>query len=303
MSPRRLTALLLTFILLLVTFVPAQAQTSFTLGLPNGKTLMRNLPADLPSFNWTPLAAATSYQLQVFYISSNARFGPTLDVAVPTSACVASLCAYTLNSGDWSLFEKGQYAWTVTASTSGDPVEASNGPRYFNYNNEAVQFVTNGGFESGKTTPWVAKNLKADRVVADAGLAYSGQYSWLFKGSSSENSSLIQLYDVTYYNVQAADVVTLSFAYKATGPSLNGLVRVNVKYTDGTGKKEIKPLTTSADYVTVTEVIELTKSVKTLKITLLNKSLKQSAKIYIDDVSLILSSVAPRAAALSFPAP
>ena len=73
MSSRRFTALCLTLFVLLLTLVPAQAQTSFTLGLPNERTLKRNLPVDLPSFNWTPLATATEYQLEVFYISGNIR--------------------------------------------------------------------------------------------------------------------------------------------------------------------------------------------------------------------------------------
>jgi len=302
MTSRRFTAFVLTFTLLLLALIPAQAQTSFTLALPNEKTLKRDLVVDLPSFNWTPLAAATEYQLQVFHISGNARFGTTLDITVPTSNCTATNCAYIVTALDRLLFEKGEYAWTVEAATSGGTVEASNGPRYFSYSSEAVEFILNGGFETGKTTPWVAANLTADRVLVDAGQAYSGVNSWFFKGSTSENSSLSQLYDVTYYNIQAADVVTLSFAYKSSGPLLNGLVRVNVKYTDGTGKKEQKLLPAVADYVEVIEVIELTKPVKSLKVTLLNKSLKNTGKIYIDDVSLMLSGTAIRAAALPFPA-
>jgi len=46
----------------------------------------------------------------------------------------------------------------------------------------------------------------------------------------------------------------------------------------------------------------LTKPVKSLKVTLRNKSLKGGAKIYIDDVSLVLSGAVIRAAALPFPA-
>lgn len=302
MSSRRFPALCLTLLVLLLTLVPAQAQTSFTLGLPNERTLKRNLPVDLASFNWTPLTAATAYQLQVFHISGNIRFGTTLNITVPTTNCDAANCAYGLVSGDWALFETGEYAWTVVAATSGGPVEAVNGPRYFNYSPQAVQFIANGGFESGKINPWLPKDLTRDRVLVDVAQSYSGVASWFFKGSALENSSVSQLYDVTYYNIQPADVVTLSFAYKASGPLLNGLVRVNVKYTDGTGKKEIRALPAVVDYVQVTEIIELTKPVKSLKVTLRNKSLKGGAKIYIDDVSLVLSGAVIRAAALPFPA-
>jgi hypothetical protein len=302
MTSRRTIAPLLTLILLFLMLIPAQAQTtSFRLGLPNEATLKRNLVTDLATFNWTPLTAATEYRLWVFHISDNARFGTILNEIVATGNCSTTNCAYTLDNDDRAQFVKGEYAWTVEATTSGGTVEASNGPRYFKYNPESVEFVTNGGFETGKTNPWIVKKLNADRVVVDAALAYSGSAAWFFKGSVTENSTLVQSWDVAYYNIQPSDVVTLSFAYNASGSGLNGRIRVNVVYADGTTKKEIKTLPAAASYTVVTEVIELTKTVKTLKVTMLNKSLKNADKIYIDDVSLLLSGSVIRDAALAFP--
>ena len=302
MSLRRFIAPLLTLILLLLTLVPAQAQTSFTLGLPNERTIKRDLALDLPSFNWTPLAAATEYNLWVFHISGNPRFGTILDVAVPTSNCVGSACTYVLDNDDWALFETGEYSWTVEAITTGDTVEAANGPRYFSYDPSAVQFVVNGGFENGKSTPWKTSNISSDRVLVDPAHSFTGNASWLFKGKVGENSILAQTYDVSYYNINAADVLTLAFAYKTSGSGLKGFVRVNVTYTDGTKIKEQKSLSTpSASYLQVTEVIELTKPVKTLKITLNNQSSKTTSKIYIDAVTLTLSDTTLRATALPFP--
>lgn len=290
MTLRRTFVSVVTLFLMAVALMPAQAQTtSFRLGLPNEVTLKRNLNTDLATFNWTPLTAATEYRLWVFHISDNARFGTVLSPTVPTTNCDATNCSYTLTSGDKALFVTGEYAWTVEATTSGGTVEAANGPRYFKYNPNPIEFVTNGGFETGKVNPWKTKKLTADRVVIDAGLAHTGSAVWFFKGSGTEASEVFQAWDVAYYNVQPSDVVTLSFAYKASGAQLNGLVRVNVVYTDGTKKKEVKTLPAQSNYVTVTEVIELTKPVKTLRVTLLNKSKKQADLIYIDDVSLVLS--------------
>lgn len=304
MTLRRTLAPLLTLLVLLSALVPAQAQTtSFRLGLPNEATLKRNLASDLPSFNWTPLTAATSYTLYVFKISNNTRadIGDDLTISVPTANCSADNCVYALTAPDFAFFTLGEYAWTVEAATSGGTIEAANGPRYFSYNPNPIQFISNGGFETGKIAPWKTQKLSADVVLVDGAQSNSGIVSWFFKGSAIEDSSINQLVDVTYYGIDASDIVTLSFAYKASGPSVNSTVRVNVKYTDGTGGKEKKLLTVADNYVVVTEVIELAKPVASFKVTLLNKSLKAKDKVYIDDVSLILSGSVVRESAFPFP--
>lgn len=304
MTLRRMIAPILTLLLLVAVLVPAQAQTtSFRLGLPNEATLKRNLATHLSSFNWSPLTAATSYTLYVFKISGNGRanIGDVLEVDVPTTNCATDNCAYALTAPDFAFFTLGEYAWTVEATTGAGIVEAANGPRYFKYNPNPIQFVANGGFETGKINPWTTKKLSNDRIVIDAAQAFTGSASWMFSGSGLEASSVLQMVDVAYYNIQPSDVVTLSFAYKATGASVNGIVRVNVKYTDGTATKENKPLTAVTDYTVVTEVIELTKPVASLKVTLLNKSRKNKDKIYLDDITLTLSGSVIRDSALAFP--
>lgn len=311
MPMRRTAALILALVLSISVWVaPAQAQDSFPLQYPLGNVLLRDLSTELTLLTWTPLPAATQYRVYLFYVSGNStapRFGTIIDQVVPTTNCTTTplRCFYTLTPGDMAAMERGEYAWTVEATTPSGTVEASNGAVFFNYNPDDIQFLLNGGFETG-LSPWVGVNLTADKVMVDPAVAHTGSASFLFRGSATELSKIVQRTVVGYYNIRPGDDLTLSLTYLTTGATVSTYARVTLYYSDGTPKSIQRiDLAPQAAYTTVNTPLTINGTVRRVRVELFNRSLRKNDRVRFDDVALTLAgSAAPRSASpdlLPFP--
>ncbi|MCU0463158.1 MAG: hypothetical protein MUF38_01170 [Anaerolineae bacterium] len=300
---RRTAALIVALILSISLWVaPAQAQDSFPLQYPLGNVLIRDLSTELTLLTWTPLPAATQYRVYLFYVSGNStapRFGTVIDEVVPTTNCTTTplRCFYALTPSERAAMERGEYAWTVEATTPSGTVEASNGAAFFNYNPNEIQFLLNGGFETG-LSPWVGINLTADTVIVDPAIANTGSASFLFRGSATELSKIVQRAEVAYYNIRPGDDLTLSLTYLTTGATVSSYARVTMYYNDGTPQSIQRiDLAPQAAYTTVNTSLTINGRVRRVRVELFNRSLRKNDRVRLDDIALTLAgSAAPRSA-------
>ncbi|HEX2619839.1 MAG TPA: hypothetical protein VHL11_06825 [Phototrophicaceae bacterium] len=165
-----------------------------------------------------------------------------------------------------------------------------------------VELLINGGFElkaSGggpDLTPWIVKNQSSDKIKCnkdtdgdgnpDKIFAHTGDCGFRFKGSSTEDSSLIQLVPHSaFVALVAGDTLAFS-AYTLGGNNPVVRVKVQVKYTDALKDKLIVDVVSSPAYILIDGNIELASSnVRQVKVQFTNQSL--SGKTLIDDVSLL----------------
>jgi hypothetical protein len=268
---------------------PATAQ-SFSLTSPTGSPVLRDLGSDLTAFSWTPLAGATSYELSLFKISNNTRFGLVFTGTVNSGECSQTQCLYVPTGGNYSSIDRGGYAWTVIASTPGGDVEAGNAPAYFSFDDEDIQLVENPGFQSGELTPWVASGLTGDKLKDDKG--NGGGWAFLFKGSAGENAKLKQTQNVAKYGIDASDMLQLSVDYRATSGTVDAKFVAKIIYTAASGlpKDKVSLIASQhSDYTTAQQSAAPVGPVQQVQVQIKHKS--PGGKLFVDNVHLTLLAV------------
>ena len=281
---RILMLLLLTT--LVISLVPAVYAQGFTLVSPSGITLIREKSTQLATFTWTPLVAATSYDISVFKVSTNPRdtpLGQVFSTNVAIGSCTGVICTYTTSGPQLALIDAGQYAWTVVANTSGSDVEASNGALLFNYNPGDIELLVNGNFDTAALTPWIANNLTNDTVKAAVGVG--GTYAFEFKGGVNEAASIKQKVNVNYYGITIGDELQFGFTYKANSGAINGQVIAKIVYTPASGlPADTVTLTALANtnFFTASTAVFPDGPVKKIQVTV--RHFTASGKFTVDDI-------------------
>lgn len=280
---------LLLIALLASVAVPASAQ-SFDLLSPIGSPVLRDLSSDLASFTWTPLAGATSYELSVFKISNNTRFGLVFTGTVASGNCSLTTCVYVPSGADYNDIDRGSYAWTVVADTPGGDVEPGNAPGYFAYDDQPIALMQNSGFESGSLTPWIGSGLAGDKLKNTGGTGDG--WGFKFKGSAAEKSKLKQTQNVLKYGIDQNDQITFSVDYRAPKDTVDAVFMAKIIYTAASGLQKDKVTmnaTQHADYTTASTNIAPNGPVQQVQVQVKHRS--PNGKLFVDNVQLVVPVV------------
>lgn len=288
---------LLFLLALLAVVAPATFAQGFTLYQPTDAVLMRDLPTDFTLLQWTALPSATNYTVSLFQVSTNPGantrgIGTVFNRNVATSACGDAggglmICSYFPNGADYALMARGEFAWTVVATTGSGNVEASNAPFYFSYEPNPIALVPNANFEAATLDPWKLTNKTGDKLKA--GVGTDGSTGFQFKGGAGENSQLKQKIAPNAYNIRLGDTLTFSADYTAKG-ALNGRFIVTIKYKKAAGLNPTKvniPVSVNPTFVNVSQNIAVQGPVKKLVVGAINNS--TGGKWVIDNVQLVLN--------------
>lgn len=199
-----------------------------------------------------------------------------------------------------------RHADTITVTAADFPgfgTGMQQSPATFTFETEALELLTNGGFEADRVTfkpdPWKLRNasnekVKCNDVVPRFSVTYEGLCAFMFRSSNNENSYLSQV--LTAAN-QLADVpfavgdeLILS-AYFSTPNAANLRMQLRVTYSDGTFDSVFVPITTQAAYRKITApVITLTRTdITQIRVQLRNMTKGgRKNRAWIDNVSLKL---------------
>lgn len=155
------------------------------------------------------------------------------------------------------------------------------------------ELLVNGDFEqkTGKQpTFWVGTQLSGDRLRCNGAQTFSrnGQCAYAFKGSKAENSTLSQKIDLTDVTLAAGDTLTLEAYLQTNKKNVKLVVRLRVKYTDGTPTGKVNLVAAkSKEYVLQSQSYILeSANIKKINVVIANQS--RAGRVYIDDASLML---------------
>ena len=275
---------------------------NFALVSPANGIMMRS-GLDSVAMQWGMSENAESYTLYVLKVSDNSRIGQVIEQTIDTNACDATGCTV---AADLSSFGDGMYSWTVVANNTKGKVEASNGSFMLRVQTGSVELLENGSFEtqaaaSNAPADWGLSNaskdkLKCNKILEDGTVkikAYEGNCAFMFKGSVGERSKLKQVQNVGDMNIGPADTLTFSGAFKGNKESVNGVIKVQVRYTDlsiPNSKQNVRfDLTTG--YEAFTPLI-FTPEGDVSKVKVVIKHTSPTGKVFVDGLSLILNESA-----------
>jgi hypothetical protein len=112
---------------------------------------------------------------------------------------------------------------------------------------------------------------------------------FVFKGSSSENSSLTQTVSLGQYGIDNNDVLSFSGDYKATSNKISGRFLITVTYAKGLGLAKDKiplPFSVSASFTTAAINIVPDGPVRKISVRVANQS--TGGKLIVDNIQLTL---------------
>jgi hypothetical protein len=173
---------------------------------------------------------------------------------------------------------------------------------------DEYEMILNGGFEnrladnSNDLLPWaVADNFK-DKIRCNKptkpAIAFRDACAYSFKSTSGENSKLTQLVSNPDVSYSTGDTLVLSLFGAASDPGAQVLIKLRVKYSDGTekGKLNFQFGQTNGYWFVKDDFVLDSSSVDGIKVKIQNKS--QAGKVLVDDVSLKYSPTGLRAFAV-----
>lgn len=174
-----------------------------------------------------------------------------------------------------------------------------------------VELLVNGGFEAKaqgrpENEGWKVKYDNGDKVKCnkpEKGKVFSrsGQCAFLFKGSSNENTKLVQKViptQVTFFN---GDQLIFRAYVKAINPTTAGKIKVVVRYADSTPKGKIQLVLVQTSAYTEYRGTYVVRSPNVQKIKVLVGHNSLSGKTYVDDMSLIKTMLISRDELLPLP--
>lgn len=270
----------------------------FTLTSPVYRAYIRSNPSAIP-LAWDASDNAESYTLYVLQISDNTtRVGTSFEDTVGSESCVDGQCSYTV---DLSGAGDALYSWTVMASNEFTDVEAANGNWMFTVEGDAIELLTNGGFETGPNIPdgWKLNNATKDKRKCNKTLedgtvkvkSFVGDCAFMFKGSADESSKLKQTFTADTIPIGSGDMINLSGYAKATQASAKAVVKLKVVYEDAAlpaSKAKIN-LTQTNGYEAF-ETLTITPNATVSKVKLVIKHTSEAGKLYLDALSLTVDS-------------
>lgn len=155
--------------------------------------------------------------------------------------------------------------------------------RYFNTDGNRL---LNVGFEDG-TTGWKIMSTGGDGVMCKAGLSAVGACAFRFKGNVGEKSKLRQPVIFAPGDIQAGDIVTLSFSVLADDAVSDGLARLRLVYTDGTtGDAQTSFTPTGGAYAPQSLAVTAEKPVQSARVLFTYRGI--TGKVFLDDVTLFI---------------
>jgi hypothetical protein len=272
---------------------------------------------------WGEAAGATNYSLSM---SKNGTllYNAQLMTAASDSdtlTCTDGVCSYTFTEQQSDLAaEAGVYEWSVTAANGMfETVNALNNPFFYILleptpdvtptASVGTELLSNGGFEARDAaekpilSPWTIKNATGDKIkcnkdkdgdgTLDKIYANNGDCGFVFKGGAGENSKIQQNGNLSSITPAAGDGLNVQM-FLNTSVSVDGKIKVVVKYTDGTTKSKItEAIEATTGYQSVGGNTTLASAaVEKIKVSIGFKG--TSGKVLLDDVSLVYSSAAPR---------
>lgn len=186
---------------------------------------------------------------------------------------------------------------TATATTTDDAPPTTATPTETATTEAGIELLQNGGFEARKKdkpdlSPWVlASGDSKDKLKCNKGDAFEGDCTFMFKGSSNENSKLKQKVSLENFSFAAGDRLVMGGYVNAKKAQTKGDIRVRVAYTDKTlpkGKITIDLHQTSG-YEPVSGALEVfLASGDIKKIVFTVKHLSPKGKVNVDNLSLML---------------
>jgi uncharacterized delta-60 repeat protein len=197
-------------------------------------------------------------------------------------------------------FDIGYTTLTATPETSATPTStapAPTGTLDVTATPESPSLVENGGFEAKDTAqkpdlqPWTQKTASQDKIKCNKTgkppVTTFGECAYMFKGSIGENSKLSQNATLPASPLAVGDTLTLRVFAKGENPSVNGRVKLRVKYGDDstTGKINVTlaPTTGYQEFVSVPYPL-VSSNVSKIKVQIDHKS--TAGKVYVDDIRL-----------------
>jgi hypothetical protein len=159
-----------------------------------------------------------------------------------------------------------------------------------------INLLSNGGFEQDvddnrQPDVWQNKIVSDDKVKCNKptkSIAQEGKCALAFKGSGAMTSKYRQKLIVN--GLGAPQTLTLNAYVKGKKAQTGGLLKLRVKYTDGSlskGKLNLPFTAGTYDYTLLTDTLSLTGSAA--KITVGIQYASTSGKVWIDDVQLLVN--------------
>ncbi|MBK9122884.1 MAG: ExeM/NucH family extracellular endonuclease [Chloroflexi bacterium] len=249
--------------------------------------------------SWTEPDGSSVFRIVVTQISTNTRLGTFVDEIVEADdVCAAGTCTYNVTGSPAGLF-----SWTVVAFGTSD-VEASNAPGFYTVILDAIELISNGGFEldtndDGTPDGWTGKNLSGDKRKCGA-KGDGSDCALQFKGGVGPAGQFKQdLADATL--ILGTDVLDISAAASVNRDNTGVFVTVKVKYANPTaganadGKDKVKLALTGVapvGYSTIAGTLTADDAVTSASVKVAYKL--TSGKLFVDDVSVVLQPIAPR---------
>jgi hypothetical protein len=276
--------------------VAVPAPTAFTLVGPANNAYLIDPVSELAAITWTESDAA-AYNFVLFHLSNNVRIGELINDTYTAAAdtdpltCASGLCTLAFDAPTLSSLPSGQFAWTVIADNGYATTEASNAAFLFILNTAGLELLYNGGFELNPDnlvgTPDGWRRIKAtkDRVVCNPAESNSGNCSYLFAPSATEDSRLVQL--ASTLGANAGTTLDFSAFVKAPNANTRLVLRVNVRYASAPTQSLILPFNRASAgglYEEVTGNLTLTGTPTSIQVLVRNRS--KVGRVRVDDISL-----------------
>lgn len=178
----------------------------------------------------------------------------------------------------------------VTPTITGTPYTETPRPQ------QTTELLVNSAMEAdvdfdGQPDVWKVKNadgdkLKCNKPEKNKTFAFAGDCAFMFKGSSVENTRLVQKPRVDVINSYNQGRLLLSL-YAKTPPVVNTRVKLVVQYTDPALEREKQILTIPASDVYMQQMAQvlINNDVAKIKLVVINETAQ--GKVFVDNLSLL----------------
>ncbi|HEX2621055.1 MAG TPA: CHRD domain-containing protein [Phototrophicaceae bacterium] len=180
-------------------------------------------------------------------------------------------------------------ATSTPTETPGTPVETPTPTATATETPSGTELVFNGSFED-ELNGWTLKGAAGDKVkcnTEDKVVAYDGVCAFKFKGSTNENTKLVQILDLSSATFGVSDSMDISAYVSAKKPTTAGKLKLVILYTDADASKSVAaffPTNGPYNIVVADRLYLASASVSKIKVLLLHAS--PNSKVFVDLVSL-----------------
>lgn len=155
-----------------------------------------------------------------------------------------------------------------------------------------IELLRNGGFESytenNQPTYWEGRQLRRDRIRCGAGIAYSGQCAYVFRGVVGKQSRLVQ--NISAQNFSAGSTLTLSAHFRTNKAPIPAILRANIRYAEPgirNGVLKISSPKGTKAYQQREQTLVLAGRPTSIRVQIIYRG--ESGRVFVDDVSLTIS--------------